>query len=202
MITVVTAAIDMPPPKQPQIVRPGVRWIAYMDTNADFCDAPWPWETVRVSRSMLDPRMDAKKYKVLIHEYHEGDTVWIDSKWPLSCDPEEMFESFSEPMAFVKHFRGCPFLECVRVIQRKKDTPANIARAHRWLNKMGIARRSGLWMGGLIFRRDTPQVRAFNRLWWRYILETSVRDQICLPAALRDSNLAWKTLPSRRGYTL
>lgn len=201
MITVVSAAIELPPPPKPHVIRQGVRWICYMNSHG-YIDAPWPWETVRISRTHMDPRMDAKQYKVLIHDFIEGDTVWIDSKWPLACDPQAMFESFNEPMAFVRHFRGCPFLECARVIQRRKDSAANMARSQRWLNKMGMRRRQGLWMGGLIFRRDTPSVRAFNRLWWQYIIQTSVRDQISLPVALRDSNVPWHTLPSKRGYTL
>ena len=57
----------------------------------------------------------------------------------------------------------------------------------------GHPRRWGLFHGGMVVRRDTPAMRAFNDAWWVEIQRWSCQDQLSLPYLLRTSGIKWHT---------
>lgn len=59
----------------------------------------------------------------------------------------------------------------------------------------GHPRHWGLFHGGMVVRRDTPAVRAFNAAWWEEYRRWSSQDQLSLPYLLRTSGLRWHTWP-------
>lgn len=59
----------------------------------------------------------------------------------------------------------------------------------------GHPRNWGLFHGGMIVRRDTPAMRAFNDAWWGEYCHWSSQNQLSLPFLLRTSGLKWHTWP-------
>ncbi len=52
----------------------------------------------------------------------------------------------------------------------------------------------GLWAGGLIIRRHTPAVAAFNEVWWDFFKRGSTRDQLALPMAVAKTGMKIETI--------
>lgn len=53
----------------------------------------------------------------------------------------------------------------------------------------------GLFHGGMVVRRDTPAMRAFNDAWWEEYRRWSSQNQLSLPVLLRTSGIKWHTWP-------
>lgn len=58
----------------------------------------------------------------------------------------------------------------------------------------------GLFHGGLIVRRDTPAMRAFNEAWWADYCRWSSQNQLSLPPLLRTSGIRWHAFPEAQPF--
>jgi len=59
----------------------------------------------------------------------------------------------------------------------------------------GHPRNWGLFHGGMVVRRDSPAMRAFNAAWWEEYRHWSSQNQLSLPFLLRTSKLRWHVWP-------
>ena len=59
----------------------------------------------------------------------------------------------------------------------------------------GHPRHWGLFHGGLLIRRDTPAMRAFNEAGWVEYQRWSSQNQISLPHLIRTSGIKWHAWP-------
>lgn len=57
----------------------------------------------------------------------------------------------------------------------------------------GHPRNWGLFHCGMVVRRDTPAMRAFNEAWWAEYCNWTSQNQISLPPLLRTSDIKWHT---------
>lgn len=76
---------------------------------------------------------------------------------------------------------------------RWSDQPV-VAQAEAYI-AAGHPRGWGLFHAGLIVRRNTPAVRAFNEAWWQDFRVWSSQSQVSLPPLLRTSGIRWHTWP-------
>jgi hypothetical protein len=81
--------------------------------------------------------------------------------------------------------RNCIYIEAAHCKQFRKGDPSRIDNAIARYQAEGHPAESGLWMAGIILRRHTPAIKAFNLEWWNEITSGTVRDQISLPVVLR-----------------
>jgi hypothetical protein len=54
----------------------------------------------------------------------------------------------------------------------------------------------GLVHSGLLVRRNTARMRAFDQAWWDEITKWSIQDQLSLPYLLRTMDLRWHYWPT------
>lgn len=197
MIAVVTASFGQRRCRllTPAHVRPGVDYVCFTDNPELRHDV---WQCVLREPLLKEPCRDAKRFKVLAHEHVNADaSIWIDAHCRLMCDPLAVWNEFDEPIAVVKHWRACIYHEARACIRRGKDCPKRIRAAIAGYRKEHPP-RWGLFYGGWILRRHTPEVEAFNRRWWRLIADGSRRDQLSLPVALRKGGVAFAAIDRRR----
>lgn len=141
--------------------------------------APWRWAKIKPHG---DPNRQTKRIKILPWDYLEDwdQCLWIDSNIELIRDPQGM----PGPLAIHTHRdRNCIFDEAQKCIEYGKDDPALLTRqAERYADH---PRRWGLWENAVVFRDNTPEVRALCYDWWAEVDANSRRDQISLPVVLR-----------------
>lgn len=145
--------------------------------------------------STADPRLLAKYFKIMPHEFMPDNIphIWIDSNMSLKesfCSEIPIF--LEADLAFFRHDKRNSvyeeFLECVK---HKKDSAFNLGEA---ISLYEGSFPDYLAQGRVIFR-STPQATAsFNCLWWKFITQTSIRDQVTLPFALKQSGVSFKLI--------
>ncbi len=180
----------------PSRVNRSVEYLAFVDRRIDHK----VWKTIRVDRDPdVDPVRQAKKFKVLADEFVEADaSIWVDRHCRLMCDPVEAFDEFVEDVGVVRHYRRGIFKEGRACREKKKDDPELIRRTVDRFRLEGWKPGAGLFYGGFLMRRHSPDVGRFNRLWLNYIESGSARDQLSLPVAIERSGVSAKFFSRRR----
>lgn len=196
MPAVVSAIIGLPKlkPFKPKHVNRHWRYVLFTDRPRPEVR---PWEQVIVTGSD-DPVRTAKRYKMLPWEFlpDEDFHLWIDGHCQLMCDPERV--KHKEGVTVVRHWcrHQCIRTEGQRVVSRRKARAGDVQsqldsyaeHPDRW----------GLWFGGFIGMWNKPDVRAFGALWYALTNRGTVRDQLSLPVALRESGVTFHDVPRRQ----
>ena len=154
-----------------------------------------------------NPRMAAKRYKMLPHVFLESydETLWIDGSFAPNSSIVEAFNYLDErPLAVFLHpDRWCIYEEAdVSAKMPKYDARAltDQVRAYRLA---GHPIQGGLYACGIIARNNRAKViREFNAEWWHECQAFSPQDQVSFPKICRDKGLRpgvfrgylWKTL--------
>ena len=159
----------------PQRKWPGARMVCLSDKKPS---APWGW--IRVEPSGAANRQ-TKRIKILPWEHFEDwdFCVWIDANIELTRIPD-----LDAGFAAHRHRdRDCIFDEAAKCIEYGKDDPGVIRTQIKRYS--GHPPHWGLWENGMLYRRNTPEIRALCEDWWRELDQGSERDQISLPVVLR-----------------
>ena len=155
---------------------PGHDMICFSDVKPA---APWQWIPITPKG---DPTRQVRKIKLLPWEFLEDwdQCLWVDANMELLRDPQDM----PGPLAIHTHRdRDCIFDEAQKCIEYGKDDPDLIARQiERYADH---PKHWGLWENGVIYRENTPEVRALFYDLWAELEANSRRDQISLPVVLR-----------------
>lgn len=141
-----------------------------------------------------DPVMNAKIYKIMPHQFLDCDiSVWMDGNIFLNVSTEHIVKEFLKDADIAIHRhpdRDDVYDECDIAIKYKNDADGKIKEHKEYLKNINYPRHDGLYNGGVIIRRHTPIIEAFNNAWWSEICKHSSRDQISLPTVLKNfSNL-------------
>ena len=157
-----------------------------------------PWQIRRIDSVDGDPRRDAKRFKMLAHEwlpdydYH----LWIDAHCVLLADPELV--AANEPVTLVRHWcpGQCIRAESARILTRNKAPRDEVQR--QMAQYTDHPDSWGLWFGGFVGSRNNDEAIEFKKLWHHLTEAGSVRDQLSLPVALRRSGVQFRDIPRRQ----
>jgi len=163
-----------------------------------FTDAPGlrsrTWEVVHTGRLSSDPARDARRIKILAHEYladHEI-SIYHDARIRLKAPPAAFPADFlPEPHSLfgcVKHpDRDCIYEEADVVASSRMDDPTKVHRQMARYRDEGYPAHNGLIAGGFLVRRhNDPQVVSAMKAWWQEVTNGSYRDQLSF------NYIAWK----------
>jgi len=135
------------------------------------------------------PVMSAKLYKILPHKFLDCDvSIWLDGNIFLNISKEQIVKEFlgDADIAIHRHpDRDDVYDECDIAIKYKGDDDGSIKKHKEYLQSINYPKHDGLYNGGVIIRRHTPEIEAFNNAWWSEICCHSSRDQISLPVVLK-----------------
>jgi len=175
VVTSITGDKDQLIEKQ---VRGGANFIA-------FIDKPYPsntWGIKKAYDKFQDPRRNSRIHKLLIHQYVDTEySIWIDGNIKLLIPPEEIIERYlkNHDFAVFKHpTRDCIYDEAMVCAKLRLDDPENIIEQVKQYEDSGFAKHKGLCECGILIRRNTAKVEAFNNAWWGEYTRFSRRDQI------------------------
>ena len=159
----------------PQRTFPGAVLVCFSDFKPP---EPWHWIPIKAEDQ---PNRQTKRIKLLPWE-HFGKwdvCIWRDANIEVTRLP-----ALKEGFAAHRHRdRNCIFDEAKKCIEYGKDDPEVInAQIAKYADH---PRNWGLWENGMLYRRNTPEIRALCEDWWAEIESGSERDQISLPVVLR-----------------
>jgi hypothetical protein len=155
------------------------------------------WEIVQVDPSFaLDPVRSARRLKILGHEAiaDADETLWIDAKVQLLADPADVLDEWlgRHDMAVPVHsYRADVVDEFRAVITDQLDDPARLWEqlAHYQITHPEAIAEVPLWTG-ILARRRTPVIDRAMTTWYEHVLRYSRRDQLSLPVALAEAEVA------------
>jgi len=130
----------------------------------------------------VSPRMNAKIYKVLPQLFFSDEiTVWLDGNIFLQQESELFIRDFlgDADMAVFEHpGRNCIYQEGALCHTLGLDNRSIIRQQLEHYLMQEYPKDAGLAECGVLVRRNTDLVNAFNLHWWGQICRWSSRDQI------------------------
>jgi len=170
----------------PQQRWPGLRMVCFSNQQPA---APWEW--VRI-----DPGPDiirqVRRIKLLPWEYigDFDECLWLDANFRLTRLPD-----IEADMAVHRHRdRGCLYEEARVCAEWGKDDAETLQQQAQRYAQAGHPEHWGLWETGVMYRRNTPDVRALCEGWWRELQRASYRDQVSLPFVAAQQSFAIQSL--------
>jgi hypothetical protein len=187
---------------QPQSVQKNVAHVAFVE-DAFPPTPPWTLRSIPEAAYHADPCRSAKFLKILSHrlfptaEY----SIWVDGSLCLGTysffDVIRRYLARADLAAFRHPARSCLYEEAKEVMRRRLDDAALVLRQVERYRLEGFPKRAGLVQAGVIIRRQTPAIAAFNEAWWQEIQAGSRRDQISFPYVARKLGLRFTSIPLR-----
>lgn len=150
------------------------------------------WEQVLVDTAGEDPKRLTGYYKTNSHILPPHDvSIWMDASLRLKRSLNPLIAEFAQSEAQIMiprhNCRTCTYTEAVACKELKKDTPALIDSQMERYSDEGLPPDFGMVGTMMIFRKNTPSVRLFNKFWHREIVKGSRRDQLSVMYT------SWKT---------
>ena len=174
----------------------GARAICFTD-NKDLKSNVW--EIVVLPRLFLDVRRDSRIPKMLPHIFFPDTeySLYLDAniilKVPLAKLIREWLQD-TDIAVFGHNTRDCLFdeaQECIRLELDDKSVIEGQIERYR-----GFPRHKGLYQGGVILRRHTPQIKRLNEMWWAEYCTGCKRDQVSLPYCIEKCGITINAIKS------
>lgn len=192
--TAITGARDRP--RAIDSAAPGWRYVCFTDG-----DGHPDWDVRPAVRTHDDPVRNARAHKLRPDVYLPDAEVslWLDGNLEVACELDELVERYLAEADIAMHRhpqRDCLYAEALACIERDKDDPATIARHVLRYATEGVGAHGGLAATGVVLRRHTPRVAAFNCRWEEELQQGSRRDQLSVGYALDATGLNYARFES------
>lgn len=178
--------------RPPKVIEPGVRYVCV--TDQPFRVAPW--EIHPAFMPFESNARNSRIPKMLSHLHFDSEyTIYHDGEFVLGAAPSALIGELLQDadIAMYRH-------PCRTNIRQERDLceaehindgPEMTSQVDRYL---AIGVPDGLWAGGFIARRNTPQMARFNETWWSEYLGGCLNDQIALTAAKMQAGINIHTI--------
>jgi len=172
--------------KEPIYTDNNIKYICFTDTKYKSK----VWDVRVVERTEPTPRRDARKIKVLSHEYIDTPvSLWIDGgrmviKNPVPYVKEALKKA--DLLAGVHGKRDCIYDEARRCIKAGKGNHLEISQQMLRYLAEDYPEHNGLINSTVLIRRITPELIQLEKDWWYEIKNGCVRDQVSF------NYVAWK----------
>jgi hypothetical protein len=178
-LIVYTAAIgETDSVRPPAVIDPDVRYLCFSDKP---CPLPYEWIQVPTEE---DGTPASRRIKVLANHpllEEAAATFWHDASFRLLGDLSWVRLALeTADLVALRHPRRTTIeAEGVAIARYGYVTTTEAAALTAGYRAAGYG-DVGLTFGGLIGRRGSPAVKAFNRLWWAQVQRWRYRDQASL----------------------
>lgn len=194
MITVYTTIIGQwDQLRAPEVTEAGVRYICYSDIPRDPVA---PWEIQPAYMPYANNSRNSRLPKILPHLHFDAVvSIYHDANFVLRGYPSHLIAEHlkSHDIAMFQHpCRKHVGEETAILLKEKIGDPCEVEAAQTLWKHHGAP--LGLWAGGFIVRRHTPEIRELNEAWWQLFRDGCTRDQISLPVAVHQCGIKINTL--------
>lgn len=200
---------------RPAVIPAGCDFVCFTDEESaqhpSFKKNSDVWDVRIVSRSHEDGVRNARKYKVLGHNYLGGYdiSIWIDGNIIVRGDVKEWISTYlaDANIAVFDHNQllwdpwDCIYTEAQKLIElaekgRRKDDPVVIQKQVARYREEGYPEHNGLLVSMIMYRRhNAPDVRRAMEEWWAEIERGSRRDQLSFNYVAWKQHLKFNWLP-------
>lgn len=174
-------------------------WFVFTDRPGPV---PAPWIKRDVNYQGLASRKLSRFLKTHPKELFPQSeiVVWHDGNIRLKDNPQTLTDIYlrGTDLAVCRH----PLRQCIRQelwacrILKKDDPNTMIAQINRYFGE-GFPLGFGLSETGLLLRRLTPKMHAFDQAWWNEIDKGSIRDQLSFPYVIWKTGIRPSTIEGR-----
>lgn len=183
-----------------QHVIDGVTYICYTDLQDVYS---LTWNIMHAKPEHEHPRISAKRYKCLAHDYLPADctySIWIDASIMIRTPdfvPTCIESLKSNPVALMKHpMADCAYEEAKGCANVPKYRGERIMEQMAHYRSLGFPGHFGLAAGGIIVRdMKNPLVREIGKQWLNENLMWTYQDQLSLPYVLWKNKTSFDPLP-------
>ena len=180
--------------KQPQVTDTAVaEWFCVTDQY----QAEGIWQPLKTGCS-LTARRCARRAKLLSHLMFpkEEITIWHGGNVQLKGDLMNLVALLDNAdIAVLKHPRGCIYAEAKAVIDWGLDNQQIVQAQMERYRQASYPENNRLHAAFLIVRRNTPQIRELNTLWWNEVTKGSHRDQLSFDYCLWKLGIKVQRIP-------
>ncbi len=180
--------------RPPEVVDPDARYLAFVDRPMERCP---PWEFMPAFLPFPNGSRNSRLPKLLPNLHFDAEySVYHDGNLTLKRSVDYLVERYLRPKnreiaMFVHPARQTVEQEGVEIMRHPEwfpgmDMQTVCDQLIRWRQ---VGQPQGLWAAGLIIRKHTEDVSAFNRMWWNEYINGSPRDQLALPLARHFSGM-------------
>ena len=173
--------------RDPQNCNKNCRYLCFTD-NEQKSEV---WEMVVQQRVMPTAVQDARLIKILSHRFVDTKySIWLDGNLQLLIDPVKIVTKYlvNRDIALFAHCeRDCVYQEAETNVFLRKAPAEDINKQISRYRIEGYPEHNGLAETSILIRRHTPEVVAFNSLWWAEMLQGTWRDQLSF------NYVVWKT---------
>jgi hypothetical protein len=159
----------------------------FYTANIDNYDSKNNDAFVFTSHDMFfDPTREARRYKILSHQFTDEWSLWVDSSVILKKPVEEIIKKYQDKdlVVFKSRYTNCVYQEAGIIKELKLDNPELIDRQMEKYKKAGLPEEIGLSTTTCVFRRHTKKIIEFNNMWWAELSAFSKRDQLSIDYCL------------------
>lgn len=185
--------------RPPLVVDPGAEYLCFSDRPV----ACPPYRWVLVEPEDADPRLASRRIKVLAAHpllAAAGLLLWHDASYQLARDLAWVRERLAcqDDLVAFQHARRRPLEREARQLVRYGYLSAEAAAAHvTRYREAGFTTVRSVTCGGLLARRRSARMEAFNRRWWAEVQLWGGRDQTSLDYAAWTSGVVVGHLDGR-----
>ncbi len=156
------------------------------------------WNRIVLEGMSQHPNLAAKRPKCCPWEYTDAEiTVWLDGSMKVTSTSflREIAEYANPIGQFVHPHRDCIYDEGRYSLTLAKYAQEPLERQMESYREAGHPAHWGLWNGGVIVRKRTPEVEALGKAWLAEIEAWSIQDQVSEAPMLRQHDLRPRALP-------
>lgn len=172
--------------RPPDVIDPRARYLCFSDTPCDV--APYEW--IRLPRAR-DPRLESRRIKILADHpiLDRADaTLWHDASYRLKRGTDWVSRRLVHyDLVAMRHPKRRRIEDEAVMVARYGYLPIEEATALVAGYRAAGYTDEAMTSNGLLARRVSPRMRAFNQLWWAEVERWRGRDQVSLGyAAFRE----------------
>ncbi len=185
--TCITAGYDEL--REPARVTQGVDYVCFSDRPLESR----VWQVRPLAHVGDTSSRSARYHKLMSHrvlpEYDA--TLWLDGSYRIDRELGPLIGSWLDgwDLAVRRHpsrMPLCVYAEARACLRLRRGEPAAIEAQVTAYRELGYPERNGVYVTGILARRHTPEVAAFNEAWWDELSRFSDRDQLSFPV------VAWR----------
>jgi hypothetical protein len=175
----------------------GIEYQAFVDTPV----ISTTWQSHLITRQFIDPRREARMYKLLAHQFFpDADyTIWLDGSISVTGDLatllDEVVDHDWDLATFSHPERDCLYVEARVCKALNTDAPYVIDQQLAKCRACGFPEHAGSYEPPVLIRRRNDRGRNFNNTWWSEVCTHSRRDQVSMPYAANLTGLRIGLLP-------
>ncbi len=185
--------------RKPEVVDQRSRYICFIDQPID---PVYPWEFQPAYTPFDHAGRNSRISKILPHLHFDAEySIFHDANFVLRGWPQAIVDEHLANHDIAMYQHPCrkhigEEASCLRDLNTKGELPGlegTLLDSQVTLWKHHGA-PLGLWAGGFIVRRHTPQILELNETWWQLYRDGCTRDQISFPLARHITGVEVNTL--------